>query len=149
VLLTNYCLCVLVLCLSTQANNTHARVVKNSTALRCGIDPEKSAARILANPDGKNMGWREYRNVKDVSRTGARNWPVLLGLWTENARHGSNQAGRTPERILAAYTDYCFRQRWPTCGSQILAADGMGLGAIGKKGQVTNGQTDSADVRVL
>jgi hypothetical protein len=60
--LSKHGLYAVVFCLSVQATDDNARVVKSSTALRCGIDPEKLGARVFANPDGKH-GWREYRNV--------------------------------------------------------------------------------------
>jgi len=103
--LNNQCTCVLLLCLFTLAASTSARAVESSTALRCGIDPEQSAARIFADPDGKR-GWRAYRNVKDV--------PVLeLGigqfarLWT--GAHGLALIRlEEPDEDFVADTDYCF-----------------------------------------
>jgi len=91
--LNNYCTWVLLLCLFTLATSTSAIAVESSTALRCGVDPEQSAARIFADPDGKR-GWREYRNVKDVPEL-ELGIGQLARLWTGAQGRGFDQTGRT------------------------------------------------------
>ena len=133
--LNNHYLCVLLLCLSTQATNTNARVVESSTALRCGVDPGQSPARIFANPDGKH-GWREYRNVKDV--------PELDGigqfarLWTET--HGMALIRlEEPGEDFAAYTDYCFDKDGKLVALKFALRTAWGWG-YREEGPVTNGE---------
>ncbi len=134
--LNNHCLCVLLLCLFTQPINTSTRVVKSSTALRCGVDPEQSAARIFANPDGKH-GWREYRNVKDVPE-------LELGigqfarLWTET--HGMALIRlEEPGEDFAAYTDYCFDKDGQLVALKFTLRTAWGWG-YREEGPVTNGE---------
>jgi hypothetical protein len=136
VLPSKYGLCVLVLCLSAQATNGSARVVKSATAVRCGIDPEQSAARIFANPDGKH-GWREYRNVKDVPE-------LELGigqfarLWTEP--HGMTLIRlEEPGEDFATYTDYCFDKDGQLIALKFALRTAWGWG-YWEEGSVTNGQ---------
>ena len=134
--LNNHCLCVLLLCLFTQATSTSARVVKSSTALRCGVDPEQSAARIFAKPDGK-QAWREYRNVKDVPE-------LELGigqfarLWTE--AHGMALIRlEEPGEDFAAYTDYCFDKDGQLVALKFTLRTAWGWG-FREEGAVTSGE---------
>jgi hypothetical protein len=129
-------LCVLVLCLSVQATNASAQVVKSSTALRCGIDPEKSAARIFANPDGTH-GWREYRNVKDVPEL-ALGMGQFARLWTES--HGMVLIRlEEPGEDFAAYTDYCFDKDGQLIALKFTLRTAWGWG-YQEEGPVTSGE---------
>jgi hypothetical protein len=134
--LSKYGLCVLVLCLPFQATNASARVVNSSTALRCGIDPEKPAVQIFANPDGKH-GWREYRNVKDVPE-------LELGvgqfarLWTET--HGMVFIRlEEPGEDFAAYTDYCFDKDGQLVALKFTLRTAWGWG-YREEGPLTSGE---------
>ncbi len=132
--LTNRCPQVLLLCLFSLA--TSARAVENSTALRCGVDPKQSAARIFADPDGKH-GWREYRNVRDVPE-------LELGigqfarLWTE--AHGMALIRlEEPGEDFAAYTDYCFDKDSQLVALKFVLRTAWGWG-YWEEGPVTNGE---------
>jgi hypothetical protein len=121
----------MLLCLFTQATITNAHAVKSSTVLRCGVDPDQSAARIFANPDGKH-GWREYRAVKDVPElelgTGQ-----FARLWTET--HGMVLIRmEEPGEDFAAYTDYCF-DRMANLWLSNSCFGRRGAGVFGKKGR--------------
>jgi hypothetical protein len=103
--INNLCLCVLLACFFTQTTNTSARVVRSSTAQRCGVDSEQSATRIFANSDGKH-GWHEYRNVKEVPEL-VLGFGQFAKFWT--GTHGMVLIRlEEPGEDFAAYSDYCF-----------------------------------------
>jgi hypothetical protein len=134
--LSKYGLCVLVLSLYVQATNASARVVKSSTALRCGIDPEKSAARIFANPDGKH-GWREYENVKDVPEL-ELGMGQFARLWSETHGMVLIRLGE-PGEDFAAYTDYCFDRDGQLIALKFTLRTAWGWG-YREEGPVTSGE---------
>ena len=96
---------VVALCSLTLATNSAASIGKNLTAQQCGVDQNRPAQRIFADPDGKH-GWREYRNLKDVPEIELGFGASAL-LWA--GREGDLLI-RTeePGEDFAAYTDYCF-----------------------------------------
>jgi hypothetical protein len=134
--LNNYCPCVLLLCLFGLATSASTRATESSTARRCGVDPEQSAARLFADPDGKH-GWREYRNVKDVPE-------LELGvgqfarMWTEV--HGMALIRlEEPGEDFAAYTDYCFDKDGQLVALKFVLRTAWGWG-YREEGRVTNGE---------
>lgn len=81
--------------------------IGNFAAERCGIDEEKPAQKVFADPDGKH-GWHEYRNVKDIPE-------LELGLG-QFAAYSTSPEGMAliklqgPGEDFYAYTDYCFNK---------------------------------------
>jgi hypothetical protein len=122
--------------LFTQSTHTSARVVKSSTALRCGVDPEQLATRAFANSDGKH-GWREYRSVKDV--------PELQLGFGQLARLWEGQDGKVlirleePGEDFAAYTDYCFDKDGQLVALKFTLRTAWGWG-FREEGAVTSGE---------
>jgi len=96
-----------VLWLFAMAISSSAGTVKSSTAQRCGVDQDRPAQRIFADPDGK-LGWHEYRSVKDV--------PELELGFSQFVRFWAGPDGKAlirleePGEDFSAYTDYCFEK---------------------------------------
>jgi len=93
------------LCLFAVTISTSAGTGKSPTAQRCGVDQDRPAQRIFADPDGK-LGWREYPTVKDVPEL-ELGYGRFARLW---AGRDGNVLVRMeePGEDFAAYTDYCF-----------------------------------------
>jgi hypothetical protein len=95
------------LCLFVMTANPDAGTVKSPTAQRCGVDQDRRAQRLFADPDDKH-GWQEYRSVKDV--------PELEPGFGRFASFWEGPDGKAlirleePGEDFYAYTDYCFEK---------------------------------------
>lgn len=94
-----------VLCLFAAPTSAHTSTVESPTAQQCGVEQNRLAQRIFADPDGEH-GWREYRSVKDA--------PELQLGFGQLARFWAGPDGKAlirleePGEDFNAYTDYCF-----------------------------------------
>jgi hypothetical protein len=96
---------VSIFCLFALTISTGAATSKNPTAQQCGVDQDRPAQRIFADPDGKR-GWHEYQTVSDV--------PELDSGFGQFAKFWAGRDGdalislEEPTEDFIAYTDYCF-----------------------------------------
>jgi hypothetical protein len=101
------CELAFVLCLFAMTISTDASTVNSATAQRCGVDQDRPAQRLFADPNGKH-GWQEYRSLKDV--------PELAPGFGQFARFWAGPYGKAlirleePGEDFNIYTDYCFER---------------------------------------
>jgi hypothetical protein len=100
-----FCQLASILCLFAAPISAHTDTVESPTAQQCGVEQDRPAQRIFADPDGEH-GWSEYRSVKDV--------PELQLGFGQLARFWAGSDGKAlirleePGEDFNAYTDYCF-----------------------------------------
>lgn len=93
-----------VLCLAVLSFSVATKADTTDTANRCGVDQNKDAYRIFADPDGKN--WKEYSKDSLPELTPDVGASVVL-MWV--AKDGKTLFSiRDPEEDFSIYTDYCF-----------------------------------------
>jgi hypothetical protein len=93
------------LCLLPLAVGSAASIGKSQTAQQCGVNQDRPAQRIFADPNGKHR-WREYRSLRDVPELELGLGASAL-LWAGRDRDFLIRI-EEPGEDFAAYTDYCF-----------------------------------------
>ena len=94
-----------IFCFFAVAIGTGAASGENSTAQQCGVDQDRPAQRLFADPNGKDA-WREYQSTKDVPEV-ELGFGRFAKLW--GGRDGDALVSmEEPTEDFIAYTDYCF-----------------------------------------
>ena len=124
-----------VLCLLAAPISAHTGTVESPTAQQCGVEQDRLAQRIFADPDGEH-GWSEYRSVKDV--------PELHLGFGQLARFWAGPDGKAlirleePGEDFNAYTDYCFSKTGHLLSLRFELRTAWGWG-FREEGPIVNG----------
>lgn len=125
----------IVLCLFAAPISAHTDTVESPTAQQCGVEQDRLAQRIFADPDGEH-GWSEYRSVKDV--------PELQLGFGQLARFWAGPDGKAlirleePGEDFNAYTDYCFSKTGHLLSLRFELRTAWGWG-FREEGPIVNG----------